>query len=1142
MEGNQLTFFIAFDSGETLITLSEYDTVEQLKIEIDNDLNIPVANQEISNWYKSPSSEDTILKECVSPSNDIHCLNVKETKSPKPQDFSVHFSNNRSEISEKEFLEREMSAISRLKEKLPSNLPFKLRQMSFQDAVSNLSNPGSQKALLLYLHNSQDSFSQEFLNLIHDEEIKTIIEEVFFVIGWDVEDQYHHSALKRALEPYGQLLIISQLITNKSSAAICLIPDKSGVALFFCLRGRFGFQSMLESFRAVRQQFEPNSCDNLEDNGKDEHTTAMEIEAIKSLKKKLPKDISVTFREVVLDDALKFICTSPFNERKALLLYLHNSEMPFSKMFSGNLQSRELAQTLNRNFLVLGWDVENPDYHDVLVTTLSRHANLAIVSDLVLGKVSIALCILPVNGTISVFLCLRGKITLAHAIKSLKEVEVAFNKEIEREKELAEIERQKSNQNDLGSEKLHSIWADMLGDRDYDSFEFDQHNYLKDKIGFALKGPPQQTSGYEEKTKTHIDSLFKVIQTQSNAIAQFKDHIEISFVYNCLEPLPEEKLKRSKKFSDYNPQTDVNPVPIFILRKCRGSQNPCRVFIDDNGRVYRSWTNYLINNKYPKCEMVVPRNGRYEVRNNTVLLERHLSPPCHLDSKLLQVGDIVTSIAGLASGCVFVATAGLAVAPPVLIAAGVVGAGAGAWALGRSIYTLYDRRAHKETISFMNSEARGAYLNIVAGSLGFAGAGANVALTQLAARGVNLGQGATYLVNTIGVLNLGAGGASLINSGYDVFDQWYNENQTPSALTILQLSSSVLFFGHAVYNFRGAQTIIEETQARVLKDYQDSLRSNRHRKTFNKLMKETIRTQGDGARGRAEVISAIRNIQNKDEVFAALTRNNKAMNDAGIKISAQDGKITLGGIAVDMNEFIGFNKKQTEVFLNNLAQDKSVVNLGASSSSNPTNNNNLLKTAINGLLDDMKIDSSTINLPELIKLTSKILIFCSSDIKSKVINAIQQAIHYIITKVSSSFAEEIDRILPKHSQFFEFLRLGVSYFSQKVDEWEQKYQKYQQTGDPIYKDPIFDKINPLYVKRTVAFFELAVSHSFSGEHLIRAVLTEIAGYVTAWIARLIFENEEKKESEKRRDRHSAGFRASRVNCSICGGYYFEHGN
>ncbi|KAJ8965250.1 hypothetical protein NQ314_004262 [Rhamnusium bicolor] len=91
------------------------------------------------------------------------------------------------------------------------------------------------------------------------------------------------------------------------------------------------------------------------------------------------------------------------------------------------------------------------------------------------------------------------------------------------------------------------------------------------------------------------------------------------------------------------------------------------------------------------------------------------------------------------------------------------------------------------------------------------------------------GHGAGAVVNTIGFVNIGASGVSVLNSGYDVFDQWYNENQRPSLLTIVQLSSSVLFFGNAVYNFKTCSTIVEETQSRILQDYQESLRSNRHR-------------------------------------------------------------------------------------------------------------------------------------------------------------------------------------------------------------------------------------------------------------------------------------------------------------------------
>lgn len=40
---------------------------------------------------------------------------------------------------------------------------------------------------------------------------------------------------------------------------------------------------------------------------------------------------------------------------------------------------------------------------------------------------------------------------------------------------------------------------------------------------------------------------------------------------------------------------------------------------------------------------------------------------------------------------------------------------------------------------FESSEARGAYLNIVAGGLGFVGAGTNVIFSQLVSQGVQIG-------------------------------------------------------------------------------------------------------------------------------------------------------------------------------------------------------------------------------------------------------------------------------------------------------------------------------------------------------------------------------------------------------------------
>lgn len=43
-------------------------------------------------------------------------------------------------------------------------------------------------------------------------------------------------------------------------------------------------------------------------------------------------------------------------------------------------------------------------------------------------------------------------------------------------------------------------------------------------------------------------------------------------------------------------------------------------------------------------------------------------------------------------------------------------------------------------MSIFNSEARGCYINIVAGSLGFVGAGASTLVSQLVSEGVNVGR------------------------------------------------------------------------------------------------------------------------------------------------------------------------------------------------------------------------------------------------------------------------------------------------------------------------------------------------------------------------------------------------------------------
>lgn len=104
-------------------------------------------------------------------------------------------------------------------------------------------------------------------------------------------------------------------------------------------------------------------------------------------------------------------------------------------------------------------------------------------------------------------------------------------------------------------------------------------------------------------------------------------------------------------------------------------------------------------NKLPQCEMILPKDGRYSYdQEGQVQLERHLSPACGIEAKILLGTDVANTAVGLASGGVFLAAAipAITVAPVALVVAGAAGIGVGLYSIGRSVYTLVDRIRHKE--------------------------------------------------------------------------------------------------------------------------------------------------------------------------------------------------------------------------------------------------------------------------------------------------------------------------------------------------------------------------------------------------------------------------------------------------------------
>ncbi|KAK5647165.1 hypothetical protein RI129_002057 [Pyrocoelia pectoralis] len=602
-------------------------------------------------------------------------------------------------------------------------------------------------------------------------------------------------------------------------------------------------------------------------------------------------DDHINFQFCSLRQAIGYSCLAPEDERKGLLLYLHKDNDEFSHMICeqfADCDSR-ISNILETSFDVLPWDLDT-ETNGALETAVDKWPELTVIKEWIKRKRSSLFILVSDKYSVNVFAKFDSNNNNAdHIVSTLKEIEgVVFEP-----------------QNDctpIGAKEYHKIMYDRLGDRDYDFFEAHQHDALKQKIGFSKFGPPSTEDGYDAKQIKAIENTYQAIMIQSNKYSESLDCVTISFVFNCLKPLPSEVKKRKKRYRDYNEYTDIMPIPVYIIRKCSGSSDPCRIIIDHDDRVYESWSDYIEDNKLHKCMMVAPKNGRYKKVNDEVSISEHYSPACAVGQDVLKGADITSAVIGVGTTGVYVAAAipALAVAPIALTVAAVISASVGIYSIVRSSITIHDRRIHAESMSFANSEARGAYLNIVAGSLGFVGAGATAVVSQLAGRGLIIGTNAKIALNAVNGINAGTSAANVANSTYEIIDKWIHD-KTASALSVLQWSCSLLFFHNAVINFKTANVIINEAQNNALTSFKESL-SDPQRKTLNKLLKETIfQNQGNGQKGNAEVIQSLSNVLIREETIAFLTCNSKRFNKYGVKFTAKNGKIALNGVTFDMS-------------------------------------------------------------------------------------------------------------------------------------------------------------------------------------------------------------------------------------------------
>lgn len=503
---------------------------------------------------------------------------------------------------------------------------------------------------------------------------------------------------------------------------------------------------------------------------------------------------------------------------------------------------------------------------------------------------------------------------------------------------------------------------------DWNLYEKTEHEYLKKNIRYSIGGRPDtgcieddctemdcgeekseedkvKDEQEEEKRRLNEERLDKIVETVYERIVEAsrtKDSLYVGMLFNVLCNIDGVKAAKEKKEEeeDEDKADQPIPVPVFKVKRCmengrvvkprlkeNGKKSKigvkalypwCTCYVDVEGRVYKNWTDYVTNNTLPKCLMVLPMGGFYQenpsafnTENKTyVWIEIGPSPAA---GTILPFVDTASSVLGVGALGVGLAAIATPIAAPVLIAGTVIGAVSGVYATARSTQTLVDRAQHQQSISPSDRAARSAWLGVAGGLAGGLASGSTMLLSKAAKAGVTLGAASRTAYNAIAIGNIVVNGAGIGNGIYSMYKNYQDGNKV-SKLEIAQVVAHILFFGNAVMNFKTAKTIINDTQQTVLQEYENGLRSNRHRRAFRRIRRSTQASNGDATLGDSEIIRGIRSITNKDDFFAGVVRSRKILSASNAEVTFKDGYATINNdVKIDPMEF---SQQPTEVKVN----------------------------------------------------------------------------------------------------------------------------------------------------------------------------------------------------------------------------------
>ncbi|XP_055840814.1 uncharacterized protein LOC129908383 [Episyrphus balteatus] len=332
---------------------------------------------------------------------------------------------------------------------------------------------------------------------------------------------------------------------------------------------------------------------------------------------------------------------------------------------------------------------------------------------------------------------------------------------------------------------------------------------------------------------------------------------------------------------------------VIRTRKCMkndDSTDRCMVFIDEHANVYKNWNHFMETNFLPAGIALAPPKGVYVFEKDKLIVDSWITPANSVGHKAAATADVVAGVGGFAAAGGTLAALALPAIVPALPVLGAVCIVTGAYSSIRSGWNLWSRKDHEQSIGLKDSSARGAWLGVASGALAVSSSVATKSLAQLALAGKEVSLVREVVVNGMNISTMLLSGTGVANGILDLLLK-YSDDEEVTTLDVLQVAASLAIFTHSAYNFRLASTIVTQAQDSKVNAYRSEL-SNRQRKMFDKLTKETIRTRG-ASMGKTDVIRLINEVPDR-QYLNDLNRINRNLNENNVRFSAgNNGQILL---------------------------------------------------------------------------------------------------------------------------------------------------------------------------------------------------------------------------------------------------------